>query len=180
MKNANASQLCRPFLDVHQFATSKQLNFFTDASGVMGYGCFFDSRWALGQWNKTFLKTSQPSIKYLELFALCTGIFMWENINELRNTRIVIFCDNQAVVNMVNNTSSSCRNCMVLLRMLVLNNLQFNRRVFVKYVKSADNILADSLSRNKLDVFRAHASSNARRLPDIIPKKLLDATKCWY
>ena len=63
----------------------------------------------------------------------------------LVNTRVVIFCDNQSVLEMVNNTTSICKNCMYLLRLLVLNNLRFNRRISVKYVKSADNILADSL-----------------------------------
>ena len=51
------------------------------------------------------------------------------------------------VVNMVNNLASKCPRCMFLLRLLTLNGLQFNRRVSVCYVKSADNILSDALSR---------------------------------
>ena len=67
----------------------------------------------------------KPSIEYLELAALCIGIISWGQY--LTNCRIVIFCDNQAVVHMVNKLMSSCSNCMVLLRMLVLDGLKNNR-----------------------------------------------------
>ena len=35
-------QLAHPFLDLHIFQTSEQLRFYTDASGTIGFGCFFD------------------------------------------------------------------------------------------------------------------------------------------
>ena len=127
LKNASAKVLCRPFLDIEAFVTSAELNFYTDASGKIRYGCFFDGRWTFGYWNKTFLLICKPSIEFLELYALCAGVLTWEKISSLNNTRVIIFCDNQAVVSMVNNTTSSCKNCMTLLRYLVLNNLKFNR-----------------------------------------------------
>ena len=39
-----------------------------------------------------FIENDQPSIAFLELYALCVGILMWNQ--ELRNCRIVVFCDN--------------------------------------------------------------------------------------
>ena len=80
---------------------------------------------------------------------------------------------------MVNNTTSSCKNCMTLLQMLVLNNLKHNRRVFVKYVKSSDNILADSLSRNRLDIFWQHAPNHTKVKPDVIPQSLRNIQDIW-
>ena len=56
---------------------------------------------------------------------------------------------------------------MVLIRMLVLNCLQHNRRVFVKYVKSKENTQADSLSPLRFDLFRA-ASPQMYQYPDAI------------
>ena len=118
LENANVSALCRPFVDSRQFIMSEELEFFTDASGKIGFGCFFNGRWMMGLWSKDFLKICEPSIEYLELYALCVAIMTWENIAELNNTRVIIFCDNQAMVAMVNNTSSSCQNCIVLLQCL--------------------------------------------------------------
>ena len=136
LSNSNLSVLCRPFIDLNIFETSQTLNFFTDASkGIgKGFGCVFGSKYTWGQWDIDFLKNEDPSIEYLELYALCTGVFCWAK--ELSNMRIVIFCDNQAVVHMVNNTSSSCKNCMFLIRKLVLDGLYFNRRVSVRYVNT--------------------------------------------
>ena len=97
------TQLCCPFLDQDIFSTSDQLNFYTDASGTKGFGCFFNGRWTFGMWDEEFIKKNDPSIEYLELFALCAGIFTWQDM--LRNMRIVIFCDNQSVIEMVNKTT---------------------------------------------------------------------------
>ena len=166
--------LCRPFIDLEMFATSDELDFFTDSSGTIGYGCFFDGRWTYGIWSSQMLSL-EPSIEFLELFALCAVVFTWED--RLSNTRIVIFCDNQLVVSMVNNTTSGCKGCMRLLRLLVLNNLKFNRRVSVKYVKSADNILAESVSRCKWNTFWKNAPRKTQKLPDEVPSDLLPPEK---
>ena len=66
---------------------------------------------------------------------------------------------------------------MKLIRLLVLNGLQFNRRVSVKYVKSADNILADSLSRQKWSTFWEYAPAGTRQIPDEVPDWLFPVEK---
>ena len=177
LENAYATELCRPFLDMNMEQTSEILNFYTDASGKLGYGCFFDGKWMFGKWDPDFLRDEEPSIEFLELFALCAAVLTWENF--IQNTRIVIFCDNQAVVQMVNKTTSSCQNCMHLIRLLVLNNLRFNRRITVKYVKSAENILADSLSRFRFDIFWDHAPENTESTPWKIVEDLWPIQKYW-
>ena len=53
------------------------------------------------------------------------GIFTWQD--SLADCHIVIQCDNQSVVHMVNNLTSSCKHCMFLIRLLVLNGLLYNR-----------------------------------------------------
>ena len=173
LENAGITTLCRPFVDRDMFITSTEISFYTDALGKIGYGGFFDGQWIFGVWNKRFLDVAKPSIGFLEIFALVAGVLTWGDL--LVNTRVVIFCDNQSVLEMVNNTTSSCKNCMYLLRLLVLNNLRFNRRISVKYVKSADNILADSLSRLKFDI----APKNTRMQPDEIPEELWPIEKFW-
>ena len=147
--------LCRPFVDLNKFESSATLNFYSDASGKIGFRAVFSKKWMFGLWNESFLKDN-PSIEYQELFALCAAIFSWEEL--IANTRVIIFCDNQAVVSMINNTTSGCHRCMVLIRLLVLNNLKFNRRVFIRYVTSKNNGLSDALSRNQLDRFKRFAA----------------------
>ena len=144
----------RPMIDLNQFATSDQIHFYTDASAAkkLGYGCVYGTKWAYGQWESDFIQVHKPSIEFLELYALCVGLLTWETY--LSNCRIIIHCDNTAVVNMVNNLASKCEKCMKLIRILTLNGLTFNRRVSVKYIKSADNNLADALSQLDLKRFR--------------------------
>ena len=78
------------------------LDFYTDAAKTpsLGFGCVFGGQWTFGKWNSQFIIEQDPSIEFLELYALCIGIFAWER--KLQNMRIVIFCDNEAVVNIVN------------------------------------------------------------------------------
>ena len=46
-------------------------------------------------------KKYNPSIEYLELFALTAAVLTWGS--KLKNRRITIFCDNLSVVCMINN-----------------------------------------------------------------------------
>ena len=107
LQQAGPTILCRPFIDQDMFQTSRQMNFFTDASGKIGFGCFFNGKWCYGAWEPSFLRAAKPSIEFLELYALCVGILAWGNL--ITNTRVIIFCDNQAVVEMVNQTTSKCK-----------------------------------------------------------------------
>ena len=172
----------RPFVDfLSNELSSEHLFFFTDASKgeSKGFGCVFGKHWTWGFWEKDYIKDYDPSIAYMELFALCMGIFVWAD--ELRDVRIQIFCDNQSAVQMVNKLTSKCRNCMVLLRKLMLNNLQFNRRVFVSFVDTKSNFLADSLSRGQWNHFRK-LSCNLQmdEKAEELLSELWPASKLWF
>ena len=100
-----------------------------------------------GTWDDEFLKLKDSSIEYLELYALVGTVLNW--IHCFKNKRVVLFCDNQPVVQMVNNTTSGCKNCMVLIRKLVMKSLYENVRIFARYIRSGDNKVSDFLSRQK-------------------------------
>ena len=74
LETAGESVICRPFTDRNMFQMSIELSFYTDASGSIGFGCFFDGRWIYGEWRKPFLKQAKPSIEFLELYALTVGV----------------------------------------------------------------------------------------------------------
>ena len=149
------SAMNRPMIDILSPAlTAQQIFFYLDASAAvhLGFGCIFNTHWFSQQWKKGFIEHCRPSIEYLELLALCAGIFTWKK--QLQNCRIIVFCDNTAVVSMINNLTSSCPNCMILIRKLILNGLLYNRRVYARYVDTKSNYLTDSLSRLQINRFR--------------------------
>ena len=163
-------------MDVDMENSSQISSFHSDASAAkeLGYGCVFEDKWIFGRWENNFIDQFKPSIEVLELFALCAGILTWEKLME--NTRLIVFCDNMGVVNMINNNASKCKRCMYLLRILTLNNLIHNRRITVRYIWSKDNILSDSLSRIDLKRFRRFGP-NMKKEPDTITYKLWPLSK---
>ena len=178
-RNLN-SIVCRPMIDLNLAITAQELNFYTDASAnaTLGFGGIFNRAWICQQWEPGFIATYNPSIEYLELFALCAAILTWGG--NLRNKRVIVYCDNMSVVNMINKSSSSCKNCMVLIRLLVLSGLTDNRRVFAKHVVGKNNELADSLSRLQMSRF-TRLSSNRKMdlLLTKISSMIWPASKLW-
>ena len=164
----NKTTLCRPFVDLNETTSAEVLGFYSDATAkdVFGYGCVYNNEWTYNKWEPGFIKRYEGSIniEFLELFALCTGIFTW--INHFTNHRIIVFCDNQSIVSMVNNMTSGCKFCMMLIRELTLKCLKANLRVFARHVKEVRNILSDSLSRQDLPHFFRHAASINWKLND--------------
>ena len=159
---------------------AEKIGFASDASGSKksgGYGCVLNTQWMHGKWDPTFLKECEPSIEYLELFALVASILTWEK--ELQNCQIIISCDNTAVVQMINCMTSSCKNCMYLIRMLALNNLQFNRQVYVNYLNTKSNFLADALSRGQISHFKKLAPTNVCDKLTQICQDMWPISKVW-
>ena len=92
------------------------------------------------------------------------------------NRRIILFCDNEAVCQMVNRSSSQCGKCLILLRKLTLLCLRNNLRIFLKYVAGKTNLRADNLSRIKIQKFK-QITPNANEKPDPLPEELWPITK---
>ena len=139
----------RPMVDFAPKVNSQRIFFYSDASTAktLGFGCILYDSWIFAKWELGYIAKFNPSIEYLELYALTAGLLTWEDDPTLNDCRVTIFCDNQAVVGMINKLSSSCPNSMFLLRLIVLNGLRHNRKVFAAYVDTKSNYLADALSR---------------------------------
>ena len=167
----------RPFIDRNRFEYATVIQFFTDAALTVGFGCFYDGRWIQQNWDKQFMQVCKPSINYLELYALCVGIMAWAPL--LANKRLIVFCDNTGVRDMVNAGATGCKHSMILIRKLVFTSLLHNFRVFVRYVESSKNDLADALSREHWATFWRLAPKHTRRSPDAIPTELWPLIKIW-
>ena len=93
-----------------------EIDFYTDASGAakLGFGCYYNKHWTYGMWEDSFISNCKPSIEFLELYVVAIAIQLWESY--LQNKRVVVFFDNKSVVDMINNTVSSCEKCMKLIQ----------------------------------------------------------------
>ena len=169
----------RPFIDLNKNLISQEINFYSDASAAesLGFGVIFKTRWSFGQWEEGFIKKYSPSIQFLELYALCAGIFIFQH--DLKQIRITVHCDNKSVVDMINGTVSSCKYCMCLLRRLTLNNMLHDRRVFAEHVEGSKNDLADDLSRLKFKDFFKDAPKNVHPYPEKLRVEVWTLSKLW-
>ena len=171
---------CRPFLDFSNWIVADEIDMFSDTSGKIGMGALCGSQWMFKCWDKNFIAKFRPSIEYLELFAVTAAVLTW--IEKFRNRRVILFCDNKSVVDMINYTTTSCKNCMILVRMIVLKGLMENVRVFARHVEGKKNIFADSLSRNKISYFKElciRHNKNMEELPLEIPIEIWPLEKIW-
>ena len=146
----------RPMIDLSTSKLDVDIGFYSDASHseILGFGSILGDRWICSQWPPSFIRQCEPSIGYLELYALVLGIITWQDDCRLRDSRVQVHCDNMSVVHMINNITSSCKNCMFLLRKLILNGLLFNRRLTAKFVPTKENGVSDALSRLQFARFR--------------------------
>ena len=73
----NYKILNRPMVDLieNPIGHAKELGFYSDASVQLdlGFGAILGKKWICGTWEQNFVKNYNPSIEYLELFALCAG-----------------------------------------------------------------------------------------------------------
>lgn len=131
--NPESIQLCRPFIDLTNPAQGTVLKFYSDASRnpELGMGAVFDNRWIMQEWPAKFIKKENPSIEYLELYALAAALLRWRRDFKLSNQRVVIYCDNESIMYMVNKLGSSCSQYMKLIRIIALESIIWNHKVIV-------------------------------------------------
>ena len=172
------SIFCRPFMDFGKLWMADEISMFSDAlrNFQLGFGGMCQQSWMFMQWDYQFMQKHQPSIAYLELFAVLAVVLTW--IHRFQNKRVVLFCDNEGVVEIINNSSSKCKNCMVLVRLLVLHSLTQNVRVFAKHIRTKSNRTSDLLSRMKINQFKKE-NPNMEQFPTDVPNAIWPMEKIW-
>ena len=167
----------RGFMDFDKVWNAEEIRMFSDASKnpLLGFGSVCNDSWTYSQWDREFMEVD-PSIEFLELFAVVVGVINW--IHRFSNKRIILFCDNQSVVGMINKTTSSCDNCLTLIRILVFQGLKHNIRIYAHYIESKANKAADFLSRLKLNKFFSLSESWDSQ-PSDIPEEIWPIQKIW-
>ncbi len=130
---------------------------YTDASD-RALGVVMGDKWTVYplQGNAQWLKST--SIHYRELLAVCKGVATFGEL--LRNSKVKLHVDNQAIVYAINAGTIKCERSMELLKSLYYMLCQFNIEVKAEYISTVDNVKADALSRLELDRFmNSHTSA---------------------
>ncbi|XP_071089117.1 uncharacterized protein [Haliotis cracherodii] len=143
------------------------LQLFSDAAGGAGFGAYMQGKWFNGAWPPQWVTDGTTrDLTLLELFPITLAIQIWGK--QLANKKVLFYCDNQAVVTIINKQSTKAPRVMSLLRRLILQCLRYNIMFKAKYVCSTANTIADALSRFQLKRFR-EAAPAADQNPTPIP-----------
>ena len=142
----------------------------SDASGTWGCGAFWDQKWFQLKW-AGMLEQAHITIK--ELVPIVLGAAVWGR--EWRGRTVHVWCDNSAVVAILNWGNSRDPEAMHLMRCLAFIKEKFQFFLFATHIKGKNNDLADALSRDNLSYFRSH-HPQALPHPTPLPQELLDLT----
>ena len=147
---------------------SAELSLYTDASGTLGFGGIFRNQWFQGKWlpHQT-LDTKNISIDWQELYAIVVACYIWASV--WAQKRIIFYCDNQAVVSIINSKRSKSTRIMDLVRALTLKTMKYNFYFKAIHVPGHSNDIADSISRFQQTRFRRlapHADQQPQPLPE--------------
>ena len=168
----------RLFLDVNPLM-AEDIRLFSDAakSPNKGFQAFCQDSWMFTKWDTEFMINEDPSIGFLELVGVTAGVLTW--IRRFKNKRIYLFCGNMSVVHMINNSSSSCKNCMTLIRLITLEGMLRNVRIYAKHIGTKQNYLSDALSRLQIKKFKELAPATIDSKPTPVPEQIWAIGKIW-
>ena len=144
---------CHYFFLDHDPVSNVDLCLFTDAAGGVGYGAIFRSHWFASSWSdflQMFPHTRSSTL--LELIPIVSAAVLWGA--QWARRRILFYCDNEALVFILNKRHSTDARIMLFIRRLTLLSLQYNFHIIASHIPGASNDVADALSRQQWSRFR--------------------------
>ena len=147
------------------------LHVFTDAATTqhLGWGAWWDMDWMWDKWDAHFMQQHDPSIDFLELFAVLVAVYAWSPY--FANKHVIVHSDNQPTVAVVNAKTSNSDSMLVLIRFLTLHCMLNNIKLTSQFVPGTSNQRADALSRLQFSRFhQLHqgAAPSATPLPGFL------------
>ena len=119
--------------------SSTILEVYTDASGTLGFGAIFGSRWCFGKRPATW---SYRNNAILEFYPMVLSLYLWGQA--MRDRCILFFTDNESLVHVINKQSSKDKSLMFFVRKLILICLEYSIVFKAKHIAHVKNRLADS------------------------------------
>ena len=137
------------FLDP-EWTAADSVQLYTDASGSLGFGAYFNGAWFRGDW-QPHQRLPLRSIQWQELFAIVAAASTWGHL--WAGLRIHFHCDNLPIVQAWARQSAKHPDLMRLLRTLFLVAAQHSFTIRLSHLPGRLNSIADALSRNNLPLF---------------------------
>ena len=136
---------------------------YTDASGLYGWGAYWEGRWLQSHWSPAQL---EMDITWKEVFPIVLAVHTWGSL--WSRHKILFHCDNQTVVDIWERGCTRATHTMALVRLLYYRAVQHNINFCVIHVPGICNDIADSLSHFQMQRFR-NLAPNSNSQPDTIP-----------
>ena len=128
---------------------SPAFQLFTDASD-QGYGCYWQGHWLQGTWSR---QQSKFHIQWKELFAVVVAAQTWGA--QWTRKRLLVHCDNHAVVDIWQADTSRSPALMKLVRSLFFTAAQHNFTLILQHIQGVNNAIADAPSHSDAPIQRA-------------------------
>ena len=153
-----------------KWTLSTTLQLFTDASSLHGFGAYYQGAWFRGNWlpQQQLNPTTGISIAWQELYAIVAAAAAWGHTWSGR--RIMVHCDNKAVVEIWDHYTSKSSTIMSLVRTLHFIAAMNNFHIRISHIQGVDNTIADALSRDQMSIFHQlvpDANITMTQVPDI-------------
>jgi hypothetical protein len=121
------------YIPEKHWLSNYDLELYTDSAGGSSKECaaIFARKWVFMQWPAAWKNTPVlRDITYLELIPIALAIYLWGHL--LKNKKVIFFCDNEAVVFILNNKAAKSERVMTLFRFAVYWTLKSNIQLKAK------------------------------------------------
>ena len=158
------------FLD-DDITLAADINLYTDATDK-SFGGIFNNAWFQGYFPEDLFR-EQTSMALFELYPIVMACQMWGSAWWCKK-RILINCDNESTVFIINKGRSKIESIMKFMRKLTFIAASNNFVIHAKHVPGKDNNIADAISRFQVSRFRSLAPwADQHPLPCIPMETLL-------
>ena len=167
----------RSMMNVHSVTQPPTIEFSSYASGSWGCGAVWDSEWFQFEWKGSWVN---ESIATKELLPITLACAMWGY--NWQHQRVLVHCDNMAVVQLIKSFSSKDPIILHLLQCLHFITAHFDILLTAQHIPGVLNVLADAVSRNHLQVLRQErplAAWNSHQVPEPLVQLLVSQRPDW-
>ena len=150
----------------------------SDTSGVRGCGTWCGTHWFQVEWDN---RSRDLNIAVKELIPIIIAAVVWGK--DWQGCNLRAYCDNAAVVAVVNSRCCKDKNLMQLLRCLFFIEAHFQFKIAATHIPGSHNDLADDLSRNRGASFKSKmrsADTNSSLIPISLLQWLLRPKLDWF
>ena len=134
----------------------------------LGWGAFLPSSglWMYQQWKFQWFHQFNPSIDFLELYALLAGLVIW--VPHFIDRTLIFWSDNTPTVHALISKSSHSSQMLRLLCYLTFFCMVNNIHIKALYISGKKNVTCDLLSRLKLQAFHSIKPEHTSKLPSCL------------